>query len=642
MTKPNEQPPLDETRVIPPLPAQDAQEQEIPAQDAQAQNAQEQTELEVTVPEESAPEQTVSEQTMSEQAMPEESAPSEQPDEETPDVILPESEDLPAAELVKEEDVLRPAPHQVAPELLGEPEQAPFPWLRVLAIGLAVFLIAGVATAIYFVSRGRANETPVTQTMPATIRPSIGEVFETEDFESQVLSSQTDSPKSAVSATVTEVKVAQGATVKAGDVICELDASAIEEKLAIQQEKLQLLQRSASQTTTTTKTTNATQDVISTATGTLKHYYVSNSEKVTRGTKLADIATVSGYELKVPFNLELASTLAVGSSVNVIMAQSGQTVIGTVSAIGIASLNEEGASVSDVTITIPAEGALTDGESASAMFGGVYAESVSTIHAQDESITSVFAASDGQVSARLVATDGAVKEGQVFMTLSVTETEQVSVPAATSPTMSLDIREVELEIAQLEKELKDYTFVAPYDGTIEAINVKVKDRVTPQAPIYTIARSGSLYIPLTLSEEIVKELSIGQSVNIVVPEAAPEGEDALRFAGTITEIAEEAVEDEKGVEGYSVKIGFEPQPTLKEEMAATVTMITYVNQEALLVPSELVQNELVQVWQDETRLAVKVRVGVERDGYTEIKSGLTQHSLLVDITKDMIETTTEQ
>ncbi len=107
-------------------------------------------------------------------------------------------------------------------------------------------------------------------------------------------------------------------------------------------------------------------------------------------------------------------------------------------------------------------------------------------------------------------------------------------------------------LSQAKAALVAATLVAPFDGTIAAINIKEGEMATPGVPVVTLGDLTGLRLETDdLSETNVGRVKIGQAVNVTF-EALP----SQTFVGKVTQIAPISSQKQGGT-NYTVTIEFE-------------------------------------------------------------------------------------
>ncbi|MBD3404396.1 HlyD family efflux transporter periplasmic adaptor subunit [candidate division GN15 bacterium] len=138
-----------------------------------------------------------------------------------------------------------------------------------------------------------------------------------------------------------------------------------------------------------------------------------------------------------------------------------------------------------------------------------------------------------------------------------------------------EIRRISAEINTLERELRDYTPVAPIAGTITDDYVETGELLAPGRPIVRIAQLDTVWVKVYLSTGDFARVKLGQSATVDT-----ESGDRT-FQGTVIRTSDEAEFTPKNVQTeesradlvYAVKVSIpNPDRTLKVGMPVYVTM----------------------------------------------------------------------
>jgi HlyD family secretion protein len=132
------------------------------------------------------------------------------------------------------------------------------------------------------------------------------------------------------------------------------------------------------------------------------------------------------------------------------------------------------------------------------------------------------------------------------------------------------VRQAQVSVAQIEQQLRDATVVAPFDGTVGAVHVRVGEQVSPSQPLVTLGDLDTLRVETTDMDEIdIVRVSVGQEVSVTF-DALPD----RVFEGRVTRISPMAESGTGGVH-YTVVIELaEMDPTLRWGMTAFVDIET--------------------------------------------------------------------
>jgi HlyD family secretion protein len=188
----------------------------------------------------------------------------------------------------------------------------------------------------------------------------------------------------------------------------------------------------------------------------------------------------------------------------------------------------------------------------------------------------------------------------------------------------LTLKQAELNLAAAQAAVEDTTLVAPIAGTVMSISAKVGDKVGSSS-IITIADLDQPKMLFYVEEDDLTNIAVGKAVNIVF-DALPD----LTFHGTVLSIdpALVSVQNTTAVQAEaSVELGSQAV-TLLSGMNADVEVVAGEARDALLVPVGALHETpdgkyTVTVLNDagETELRV-VEVGLQDAVYAEIKSGV--------------------
>jgi len=204
----------------------------------------------------------------------------------------------------------------------------------------------------------------------------------------------------------------------------------------------------------------------------------------------------------------------------------------------------------------------------------------------------------------------------------------------------LEAAEISLEVAErnvntgwssYQSSLTDASkrkVVSPIDGTVNAINIKNGDDLSrlssssnSSAPII-IGDLNTLKAQVEVNEVDIVNVSIGQDVSLTFSAI-----DGLISTGKIEKIDSLGTLT-SGVVTYNVTIGFDSLDSkIKPEMSVSVSIITGVKQDVLLVPNSAVKTQkgssYVQLLVGQTPQNKNVKVGLSNDTQAEIVSGIS-------------------
>jgi multidrug efflux pump subunit AcrA (membrane-fusion protein) len=154
----------------------------------------------------------------------------------------------------------------------------------------------------------------------------------------------------------------------------------------------------------------------------------------------------------------------------------------------------------------------------------------------------------------------------------------------------LNVQSAQLSLAKAQEALTqaettdaDYTVVAPFDGTIATVPVNKYDQGSSGTTIATLITTEE-YADLSLNESDVAKVVVGQPVTLTfdaLPNVTIQGTvQQVNPVGTVTQ----------GVVTYDVRISFnQANPSVKPGMSVSATIITASETSAIQVPSSAVK-----------------------------------------------------
>ena len=200
--------------------------------------------------------------------------------------------------------------------------------------------------------------------------------------------------------------------------------------------------------------------------------------------------------------------------------------------------------------------------------------------------------------------------------------------------------------------LADHTVRAPFDGVVAKVDVKKGDPAGSGTTVATVISHDQLVV-VPLNEVDVAKVKLGQKATLTF-DALPD----LMMTGTVSQV-DSIGTTSQGVVSYNVTIVLDTQnDQVRPGMSASVTIISDVRQNVLLVPSSAVKTQngtsYVEVLDNPgaavtgvtgvTSAApprqITVTTGISDDTSTEIMSGLTEGQSIIVRTITGTSTTT--
>jgi HlyD family secretion protein len=191
----------------------------------------------------------------------------------------------------------------------------------------------------------------------------------------------------------------------------------------------------------------------------------------------------------------------------------------------------------------------------------------------------------------------------------------------------LQLEQARMQLEQARRRLEQATLLAPFDGTVIAVNIEIGQVVGAGLPggAIVLADLSDLYLDLTVDEVDVVRLTEGMPVEITL-DALP----GRSFRGRIEAIASAATEA-GGAATYRARVVLDDRdPVLRAGMSANVEIEVERRERVLLVPNAAVRRDretgrafVYRVVGDRVE-EVEIRLGAQGETESEVLEGLRE------------------
>jgi len=183
------------------------------------------------------------------------------------------------------------------------------------------------------------------------------------------------------------------------------------------------------------------------------------------------------------------------------------------------------------------------------------------------------------------------------------------------------VEQSRIALEQAKLSLQKAQIIAPFDGTITAMNLVVGQSAT--AGTIQIADLNNLEISVNLAEVDVPRVKLGQDAEVTL-DALPD----LNLAGKVTSISPAGTQSQ-GVVNYPVVVSvIEPPENVRAGMTAGVNIIVDKRENVLIVPNRALRSQgrqrSVTVLVEGQSIVTPVTTGLSNDTMTEIIGGLRE------------------
>lgn len=182
---------------------------------------------------------------------------------------------------------------------------------------------------------------------------------------------------------------------------------------------------------------------------------------------------------------------------------------------------------------------------------------------------------------------------------------------------------LERKLATAQSQLSQSRVKAPFSGSIDKVDAKVGEVAQPGMPLVRIVNPDDIHISADISERFIGKFVQGDKVDIYFP-----AQDQ-KIVSTITSVGQ-VINDQNRTFNMEIKLPKLDFPA-KPNQVVVLSLKDYINQEAIKVPTKLIQTDKVGQFiyvvekQGEEMVAKKrhIETGLSFNNETEILSGLT-------------------
>ena len=369
--------------------------------------------------------------------------------------------------------------------------------------------------------------------------------------------------------------------------------------------------------------------LISDQEGYVKKLYVDAGDKISAGSKIADVLDNTTMTLEVPFNAAEVKRSWIGNRATVYVGDDSERLRGTVTEISPTTETLAGNMVvTYVTVEVLNPGAISAGMSGTASIGGVDCNSEGSFAVKSEG--TILAGGSGTIESLNLKEGSYVRKGDTYIVL-----KDVSVGDSVK-NAELSVESANNQLSSAKKSLEDYRVTAPIAGTVITKNAKEGDNInaTYASPLAVIYDLSKVKFQMKVDELDVLKIFVGQEVQVTA--------DALEGAemtGHITNISLEAITT-GGVTEYPVTVEMDAVGDLLPGMNVSATIVLEEEKNALCIPVDaLMRGNIVYVKNEEGQETdkeaiaagvpagfheVTVQAGLSSDSYVQILSGLME------------------
>lgn len=440
----------------------------------------------------------------------------------------------------------------------------------------AVVLIAGVFLVTHFVKTNAAAN--ASKNALRTARVQKGEISTSITGSGSVTSSSQINVSPQVNSTVTAVHVKEGDTVKAGDLLFELDDTDSKSNLENAQNSVLENQLSSQTTYENIQSLNVTAPF----SGQIKNLTAEVGGTINSNQAIMTLMDTSKLKATLSFTDEAIKSVKAGTAVTVYCQDFMDTLTGKVTYVSsIPYSTTSGGDIYSVDIEVNNPGALQSGMTVSAEIK----TSKGTIESNDSAAlkyvnqTTIKSSAGGTVLSVNAHENQYVKKGELLVKLENTETSKSKISS------DIKTQNVNTQLENAQKQLDNCKVYAAMDGLITKVNVNVGDTVKVGDTAMVLANYNSLQVKIDVDELDIEKMQVGQEAEITA-DAISETEKTP-LTGKVTKIAVEGTSS-NGVTTYPVTVLIDKSDKLKGGMNVNVEIFITKKSDILYVPIEAV------------------------------------------------------
>lgn len=414
-----------------------------------------------------------------------------------------------------------------------------------------------------------------------------------------------------VSGDVTADFFEEGDMVSKDQVLYKIDASSIEKNIDKAQNALSQSKMSYSEAV------EAYGDLTVSAPckGVIKTLYIKNGDDIKTGDRVCDIVDSDTMTLEIKFLSSQAGGIYSGQAANIEMTGGGGSYMGTVKTVSSGSkVNSLGVPVTNVEISVTNPGAITTGDTATAVVDGTACAEPGTFkYSHEETVT---AKASGKVRNLSFIEGDRVSAGRTILTI---ESSSVSNQVKKS---ALSVSDAELSLKGLQDDLDQYSISSPIAGKVIQKTVKAGDKVASQqgsTSMAVIADLSALTMTMNIDELDISSVKVGQDVEVTA--------DALEnqvFHGVVNKVSVIGT-SQNGVTTYPVEVLLSDveNTDLIPGMNVSATIVLEKKDDVLLIPTTAVKrgNKVKMLGSGEE---VEIETGIDDGTQVEVLSGLSE------------------
>lgn len=450
---------------------------------------------------------------------------------------------------------------------------------RVFKRIIAVAVILGIAGTLLVYGFKKVRSAKVTEVKQQTAVVRRGSFGVSVSGSGPLAAAEKSDVSAKAAGTVTKIYFKEGDTVKAGELMYELDDSTA--RLNVEKARVNLAQMQLTQKND--ESNLGKLSITAPFSGQATNVTLKQGDAVSKGGSILTLTDRSKLKITLSFNSSQMEEITQGQKAVVNIQNLMQSVEGTVTYVNNALFSTStGGELFNVEIVIDNPGSINEGMTANAEIntskGAVSSTGSGTLsYVNSQNIKSDVAGTVGKVN---VKEGQYIKEGELLVQLTSDDLLLAK--------ESNDVKAVEqrAQLESAEKELENYKVYAPIDGVIIKQNAREGNTVKSGDALASISNSTVMECAIPIDELDIAKIKVGQKASVIV-DALPET-SSKPLEGEVSKIAPEGTSS-NGVANYPVTIRINNAGGLRSGMNVNAEISIEERKDVLYLPIQAVQ-----------------------------------------------------
>ena len=185
-------------------------------------------------------------------------------------------------------------------------------------------------------------------------------------------------------------------------------------------------------------------------------------------------------------------------------------------------------------------------------------------------------------------------------------------------TAKTQMESLQKQLAALRSQASMYRIEAPISGTIDAMDLRVGQSVSPGIPLgIRIVNANALKVKAQIAESYMSRVNQGDDVTVILPDVPDTLKTKLSYASKVIDQTSRS---------FNVEIKLPSKKSYRSNMLAVLKIVDYKNPDAIIIPVNVIQKsetaDYVFIAVNGKATRANVTVGKISEGKAEILSGL--------------------